>query len=190
MSPFSHLPKRLLLCLFFLGAITPSLSFYLFTANNAQGEPVPLIQYKGKVVLVVNVASFCGFTYQYEALENLYREYKDKGFAVLGFPCNQFGGQEPHGMDKILSFTKEKYDVTFPIFEKIDVNGVNEHPLYTWLKEQKTSFGIHSIKWNFEKFLIDRNGNVVARYDSYSNADSMGPEVDRLVREDVRRVEL
>ena len=131
------------------------------------GTPVPMREYQGSVLLVVNVASHCGYTPQYAGLEALHRKYKDQGFAVLGFPCNQFGGQEPGGPEEIAEFCQRTYDVTFPMFAKVDVNGAEAHPLFTWLKtSQPGVFGTEAIKWNFTKFLVNRAGEVVKRYGS------------------------
>jgi glutathione peroxidase len=137
---------------------------YEFTAKSLAGDDVPLKQFEGQVLLIVNTASKCGFTPQYEGLEALHRELKPRGFAVLGFPCNQFGGQEPGDARQIAEFCDSRYDVSFPMFEKIDVNGANAHPLYNYLKKAKTGLLGSSIKWNFTKFLVDRSGKVVARH--------------------------
>ncbi len=137
---------------------------YEFTAKSLAGDDVPLKQFEGQVLLIVNTASKCGFTPQYEGLEALHRELKPRGFAVLGFPCNQFGGQEPGDARQIAEFCDSRYDVSFPMFEKIDVNGANAHPLYNYLKNAKTGLLGSSIKWNFTKFLVDRSGKVVARH--------------------------
>ena len=138
---------------------------YDFTATTLDGVEQPLDAYRGKALLVVNVASKCGFTPQYAGLEELYRRHKDQGLEVLGFPCDQFGHQEPGNADEIKTFCSLTYDVTFPMFAKVDVNGEHAHPLWKWLKEEKTGFlGLDGIKWNFTKFLIDRNGQVVKRY--------------------------
>ncbi|MEQ8934619.1 MAG: glutathione peroxidase [Amphiplicatus sp.] len=138
---------------------------YQFEAKRNDGKAEKLSAYEGKPMLIVNVASKCGFTPQYEGLEALYRKYKDKGFVVLAFPCNQFSAQEPGDSDEIASFCKLNYDVTFPLFAKIDVNGQAAHPLYDYLKSQKLGFaGTKSIKWNFTKFLVDGDGKVKARY--------------------------
>ena len=137
---------------------------YEFTAKSLAGDDVPLKQFEGQVLLIVNTASKCGFTPQYEGLEALHRELKPRGFAVLGFPCNQFGAQEPGDARAIAEFCESKYDVSFPLFEKIDVNGANAHPLYNYLKKAKTGLLGSSIKWNFTKFLVDRSGKVVARH--------------------------
>ena len=136
-----------------------------FTVQAPGRQPIPLSQYAGKVLLIVNVASKCGFTPQYAALQALYAAHKDEGFVVLGFPCNQFGGQEPGTSTEIAQFCDLNYGVTFPIFGKIDVNGANAHPLYTWLKAEKPGLlGIESIKWNFTKFLVGRDGRVLQRW--------------------------
>jgi len=138
---------------------------YDFTVDDITGKPVKLDRYKGKVLLVVNTASKCGFTPQYKGLESLYRKYRDQGLEVLGFPCNQFGAQEPGSEPEIATFCETNYDVTFPLFAKIDVNGDTTAPLYRHLKHEKPGLlGTEAIKWNFTKFLVDKNGKVVARY--------------------------
>jgi glutathione peroxidase len=138
---------------------------YEFSAKNIDGEEQKLDAYKGKAMLVVNVASKCGFTPQYKGLEALYEKLKDKGLVVLGFPCDQFGHQEPGDEAEIKNFCSLTYDVKFPMFAKIDVNGANAHPLYKYLKkEAKGLLGTEGIKWNFTKFLIDKNGKVLKRY--------------------------
>jgi glutathione peroxidase len=140
-------------------------TLYDFTVNDMAGQPVALDRYKGKVLLVVNTASKCGFTPQYKGLEALYRKYQDRGLAVLGFPCNQFGAQEPGNEQEIATFCETNYDVTFPMFAKVDVNGDDAAPLYRYLKSARPGLlGTEAIKWNFTKFLVDRSGNVVARY--------------------------
>ncbi len=140
-------------------------SIYDFKAKTIKGEDVSLGDYKGKAMLIVNVASECGFTPQYEGLEKMYQKFKDKNFVVLGFPCNQFGGQESGTEDQIQSFCETRFRVTFPMFSKIEVNGPNAHPLYSYLKKQQTGLlGTEAIKWNFTKFLVDQNGKVVDRY--------------------------
>lgn len=157
-------------------------SVYEFAVNRLDGEPVPLEIYRGKVLLIVNVASQCGFTPQYEGLEALYRKYRERGLEVLGFPCNQFGAQEPGSPEEILRFCSTKYDVTFPLFAKIDVNGEHAHPLYRWLKTQaKGVLGTESIKWNFTKFLLDRRGNVVERYAPATGPDQIESSVVELL---------
>ena len=138
---------------------------YDFTVLDMKKNPVQLDRYKGKVLLIVNTATGCRFTPQYEGLEDLYLLYKDLGLVVLGFPCNQFGHQAPGTEEEIKEFCDLNYGVTFPQFAKIDVNGDNESPLYKWLKKEKAGFlGTRSIKWNFTKFLVDRNGNVIKRF--------------------------
>lgn len=140
-------------------------SIYDFSARLADGTTVGLDQYRGQVLLIVNTASQCGFTPQYAGLESLQRQFHTQGFNVLAFPCNQFGAQEPGSDEQIVTFCQTNYDVSFPIFAKIDVNGDNAHPLYQFLKRQaKGVLGSEAIKWNFTKFLIDRQGNIVGRY--------------------------
>ncbi len=140
-------------------------TIYDFKATNIDGKSIPLTEFMGKTLLVVNVASKCGFTPQYKELEELYREYKDKGLIVLGFPCNQFGAQEPGDEEEIKSFCNLNYNVSFPLFSKVDVNGPNTDPLFTFLKESLPGIlGSKAVKWNFTKFLIDKNGIPQARY--------------------------
>jgi glutathione peroxidase len=140
-------------------------SLYDFSAELLDGRTIRLADFKGRVLLVVNTASQCGFTPQYAALEELYRANKDRGFAVLGFPCNQFGAQEPGSAEEIADFCQRNYGVSFPIFSKIDVNGRMAHPLYRHLKRSRRGLlGTQRIKWNFTKFLVDRSGEVVARF--------------------------
>jgi glutathione peroxidase len=136
-----------------------------FTHKTIDGKDISLADYRGRVLLLVNVASRCGLTPQYTALEELYRGMKDRGFAVLGFPCNQFGGQEPGTEAEIQQFCSTKYDVSFPLFSKLDVNGKTRHPLYAWLTEQPTQpDGPGDVKWNFAKFLVGRDGLLIARF--------------------------
>ena len=135
------------------------------TVKDIDGKSVNLADYKGKVLLIVNVASYCGFTKQYSGLEQIYKQYKDKGFEILAFPCNQFGEQEPGTNEEIKNFCSSKFDVSFKLFDKIDVNGSNKSPLYSILTDNEVT-GKADIKWNFEKFLIDKDGNIVARYAS------------------------
>jgi glutathione peroxidase len=156
-------------------------SIYDFTAKSLAGEDVPLRHYQGKVLLIVNTASKCGFTPQYRGLEELHRDYGSRGFAVLGFPCNQFGGQEPGNAGKIQEFCTEKYDVTFPLFEKIDVNGAKAHPLYEYLKRQQSGLLGSSIKWNFTKFLVDREGRVVGRFAPTATPDGLRKQIETLL---------
>lgn len=140
------------------------MEIYDFKVKDSKGEEVSLSEYKGKVLLIVNTATGCGFTSQYKSLEELYREFKDQGFEVLDFPCNQFGHQAPGSDAEINEFCTLKYDTTFPRFKKIDVNGKDASSLYKWLKSQKGGFLGSRIKWNFTKFLVDRQGKVVARF--------------------------
>lgn len=155
---------------------------YDFTARDIDGKAQSLSKYKGDVLLIVNVASKCGFTKQYTGLEALYREHKDQGFQVLGFPCDQFGHQEPGDEAEIKNFCSLTYDVSFPMFAKIDVNGSKADPLYKWLKEQKSGLlGIGAIKWNFTKFLIDRNGSVIKRFAPADTPESLVKDVEKLL---------
>jgi len=140
-------------------------SVYDFTARDIDGKERSLSEFRGKLLLIVNVASQCGFTPQYKGLEALHRKYAEKGVEVLGFPCNQFGKQEPGDAEEIKSFCSLTYDVTFPVFAKIDVNGAQAHPLYQYLEREKRGFlGSKNIKWNFTKFLVGRNGQVLGRF--------------------------
>lgn len=157
-------------------------SIYDFTAKTLDGKDVSLGDWRGKVLLIVNTASKCGFTYQYQGLEALHRDYAARGLAVLGFPCNQFGHQEPGDAAEIANFCSLTYDVTFPMFAKIDVNGDDAHPLYKWLKTQKRGFlGTSGIKWNFTKFLIDRSGNVVARFGPTTKPEALTAAIEALL---------
>ncbi|MDV4151786.1 glutathione peroxidase [Clostridium sp. AL.422] len=140
------------------------MNFYDFNAKDIDGKEVSMNEYKGKVVLVVNTASKCGFTPQYADLEDLYKDYKDKGLEILGFPCNQFLNQEPGDNEEVKNFCQINYGVTFNMFEKIDVNGSKTHPIYKYLKEEGRGLLTKDIKWNFTKFLIDKEGHVVKRY--------------------------
>jgi len=156
------------------------MSIYDFEVKTISGEIITMNAFKNKVLLIVNVASKCGFTEQYAGLENLYQKYKDKGLVILGFPCNQFMNQEPLNEEEIKSFCSLTYGVTFPMFSKIDVNGENTHPLYKYLKEaQKGLLGSEAIKWNFTKFLVDKNGTVINRYAPATKPESL--EVDILI---------
>ncbi len=140
------------------------MTLYDFKMKDTSGAEISLADYHGKVLLIVNTATGCGFTPQYEGLEKLYQTYRDQGFEILDFPCNQFGGQAPGTEEEIVSFCKLNYGVSFKQFAKIDVNGEHEAPLYTYLKSQKGGFMGSKIKWNFTKFLVDRDGNVVDRF--------------------------
>ncbi len=146
-------------------------SLYSVPLKDIDGKETSLKPYKGKVVLVVNVASKCGYTPQYTGLEALYRKYKDKGLVVAGFPCNQFGGQEPGTNEEIKQFCSSKYDVSFPLFDKIDVNGANRHPLYTMLAGKESPYP-GDIRWNFSKFLVGRDGKIIKRFESKVKPDS------------------
>ncbi|MBM7646779.1 glutathione peroxidase [Scopulibacillus daqui] len=178
------------------------MSVYSFKAKLSDGEEISLDTYKGKVMLIVNTASKCGFTPQYEGLEKLYETYKENGFTILGFPCNQFGGQEPGSNEEISSFCYLNYNVTFPIFQKIDVNGENAHPLYQYLREQAPEdldfdkegslykvlrdkmpdlLEGSKIRWNFTKFLIDQNGNVVKRFAPTTKPEEIAGYIENLL---------
>lgn len=158
------------------------MGLYDFAVRKAEGGTKSLSDYRGEVLLVVNVASKCGFTPQYEGLEKLHRHYRSLGFSVLGFPCNQFREQEPGDADEISRFCSLKYDVTFPIFAKLDVNGPQADPLFAWLKEQKAGLlGSRAIKWNFTKFLLDRHGRVVKRHAPITRPDAIGKEIAALL---------
>ena len=152
---------------------------YDFTATDIDGSTRPLDQFRGKVLLIVNVASQCGFTPQYAGLEKLARDYGSRGLVVLGFPCDQFGHQEPGDEAEIKDFCSLRYDVTFPMFSKVDVNGSDAHPLWTWLKDEKGGFlGIDAIKWNFTKFLVGRDGHVIKRYAPTETPASLAGDIE------------
>lgn len=158
---------------------------YGFSALSLDGREVPLAQYKGQVMVIVNTASKCGFTPQYAGLEELYRQYKDRGVVVLGFPCNQFGAQEPGTSADIAQFCELNYGVSFPIFAKIDVNGADAHPLYKFLKSERSGIlgvlGLGAIKWNFTKFLVGRDGKVAGRFAPTTAPAELAPEIDKLL---------
>ena len=154
---------------------------YDFTAQSLAGEEVPLKRFEGQVLLIVNTASACGFTPQYKGLEELHRRLSPRGFAVLGFPCNQFGAQEPGDAKAIEAFCETKFDVTFPMFAKIDVNGSQAHPLYNYLKDAKSGLLGSSIKWNFTKFVVDRTGKVVGRHAPTVRPESLAKEIEALL---------
>jgi len=158
---------------------------YNFSAPLLDGRAASLAQYKGQVLVIVNTASKCGFTPQYAGLEALYRQYKDRGVVVLGFPCNQFGAQEPGTSAEIAQFCEANYEVSFPIFAKIDVNGADAHPLYKFLKSEKSgilgALGLGAIKWNFTKFLVNRDGKVVGRYAPTTAPAELAPKIDKLL---------
>ena len=158
------------------------MSVYSFEARTIDGKEVGLSAYSGKVLLIVNVASRCGYTPQYEGLEGLYEKYTDQGLVVLGFPCNQFGGQEPGSESEIQDFCKTTYGVTFPLFAKIDVNGPEAHPLFKFLQKEKPGIlGTEAIKWNFTKFLIDQKGQPVKRYAPSDKPADIEDDVRRLL---------
>lgn len=140
------------------------MAIYDYSVKDTKGNEVAISKYKGKVLLIVNTATACGFTPQYKELQDLYLKYKDRGFEILDFPCNQFGKQAPGSNEDIASFCEIKYKTTFQTFAKIDVNGKNTDPLYVYLKQQEKGFLGEAIKWNFTKFLIDKEGNVIERY--------------------------
>ena len=157
------------------------MTIYDFTVKDAKGNDVCLAEYKGKVLLIVNTATGCGFTPQYEGLEKLYKTYKEQGFEILDFPCNQFAHQAPGTDEEIGQFCTLQYDTTFPRFRKIEVNGDKADPLYKWLKEQQKGVFNNAIKWNFTKFLIDREGNVVGRYGSVTTPANLEGEIKKLL---------
>ena len=157
------------------------MKIYDFKVKNAKGEEIPMAEFQGKVLLIVNTATGCGFTPQYEGLQNLYDKYKEKGFVVLDFPCNQFGHQAPGTNDEIQEFCTLKYKTTFPLFSKIEVNGKDAAPLYKFLKKQKGGFLGDDIKWNFTKFLISRNGEVVERYAPVTKPEKIEDDILKLL---------
>lgn len=157
------------------------MSIYDYTVKDAKGNPVSLKEYEGKALLIVNTATGCGFTPQYEGLQNLYEKYKDHGFEILDFPCNQFGNQAPGSNDEIATFCTMKYGTTFPQFLKIDVNGKNEDPLYTYLKSEKTGTLGNRIKWNFTKFLVDKNGNVIDRFAPTAKPENLEEAISKIL---------
>ena len=157
-------------------------SIYDFSATKADGTEVALSDYKDRVLLIVNTASKCGFTPQYDGLEALQAEFHDRGFDVLAFPCNQFGGQEPGSETKIVEYTSMRFNTSFPIFAKIEVNGANTHPLYAHLKDAAAGvLGTKAIKWNFTKFLVNRQGEVIARYGSQTKPAAISKDIEKLL---------
>ncbi len=159
-------------------------NIYTFNVKTINGLPLSLTRFKGKVVLIVNTASQCGFTKQYGSLQCLYEQFKDKGFEILAFPCNQFAGQEPLEGDKISDFCKMNYGVTFPVFDKINVNGANADPLFEYLQEMTPGLlGSKFIKWNFTKFLIDKNGIPVSRYSPMTLPEKIEPDILKLLND-------
>jgi glutathione peroxidase len=156
-------------------------SIYDFSAKSLSGEDTPLKRFEGTVLLIVNTASACGFTPQYKGLEALQQKYGARGFSVLGFPCNQFGRQEPGSAAEIGEFCESNYAVSFPMFDKIEVNGDNAHPLYQYLRREKSGLLGSTIKWNFTKFLIDRSGKVVARYAPTTTPQALTKDIEALL---------
>lgn len=156
--------------------------FYMHTAKGIDGKEISFNEFKGKTLLIVNVASRCGFTKQYSGLENLYQKYRDKNFLILGFPCNQFGGQEPGTEEEIKTFCQTNYSVTFPLFAKIDVNGKNAHPLFVYLKNKSPGIlNTERIKWNFTKFLVDKNGKVIDRFASATTPENIEEKIKAIL---------
>lgn len=160
------------------------MKFYDFSAKSINGEMVSMSDYSGKVLLIVNVASKCGFTKQYAGLQSLYTQYATRGLVVLGFPCDQFGHQEPGDDQQIESFCQTQFAVTFPMFSKIDVNGDDASPLYQWLKSSQPGLlGTEAIKWNFTKFLVGRDGQVIKRYAPMQSPESLVPDIEAALNE-------
>lgn len=158
------------------------MSIYEFKVTTNKGEEISLEQYKGKVLLIVNTATGCGFTPQYKGLQDLYDKYKEQGLEILDFPCNQFGHQAPGSDQEIHEFCTLRYNTTFPRFKKIEVNGDKEDPLYTYLKDQKKGAFGKKIKWNFTKFLVDRNGNVVDRFSPTTKPEKLEEDIVKLLK--------
>jgi glutathione peroxidase len=157
------------------------MNIYDFTATSISGRETSLEEYRGKAILVVNTASKCGFTPQYKGLEQLYEDYADKGLVVLGFPCDQFGHQEPGTEGEIEEFCQLNYGVTFPMFAKVEVNGDNAHPLYKWLRKVKSGLMGSRIKWNFTKFLVDRDGTPIKRYGSTTKPEKIAADIEKIL---------
>ncbi|MEK3990895.1 glutathione peroxidase [Robertmurraya sp. FSL R5-0851] len=158
------------------------MTVYQFEAKKINGETISLSEFKGEVLLIVNTASNCGFTPQYKELQELYEQYKEKGFTVLGFPCNQFMNQEPGTESDIQSFCEMNFGVTFPLFSKVDVNGKNAHPLFQYLTEEAPGvLGMKAVKWNFTKFLVNRSGEVVERYAPNTNPKEISQDIEKLI---------
>ncbi len=176
--------KILIILLVFLSSILGAnmQNIYDIEVKTIDGKTIKMSEYKNKVLLIVNVASFCGFTPQYEGLEELYKKYKNKNFVVLGFPCNQFMNQEPEDEKQIKQFCSLTYDVTFPMFSKIEVNGENTHALYKFLKEQVSGvLGTEGIKWNFTKFLVNKEGKVIERFSPSTTPKSLEKQIENLL---------
>lgn len=158
------------------------MSIYNFNVKKSNGQEISMEQYQGKVLLIVNTASKCGLTPQFEELQKIYEEVGNENFEIIGFPCNQFANQDPGNMEEILNVCSINYGVTFTMMEKIDVNGKNEHPLYKYLKSNTSGLFNDSIKWNFTKFLVDSEGNVVTRYAPTTNPKKIKPKIEELVK--------
>ncbi|MDE0948662.1 MAG: glutathione peroxidase [Candidatus Thioglobus sp.] len=156
-------------------------NIYQFNFSQLDGEEVSLSKFKGKAILVVNTASFCGLTYHYTGLEKLYKEYKEKGLVIIGFPCNQFGKQEPGTSEEINDFCNLNYDVTFPMSTKVDVNGKNAHPLFKYLKSELKGTLTNNVKWNFTKFLINRDGVPFKRFSSTTEPEDISSSIDEVL---------
>lgn len=159
------------------------MKFYDLVVKDAKGNDVSLSEYKDKVLLIVNTATGCGFTPQYSGLQELYNKYKEKGFEILDFPCNQFANQAPGTNEEIGSFCTGRFGISFRQFDKIDVNGINESPLFSWLKSQKGGIGGANIKWNFTKFLVNKKGEVIARYASAKTPKDIEKDIAKLLEE-------
>ncbi|MDB5951490.1 MAG: glutathione peroxidase [Massilia sp.] len=158
------------------------MNIFDYSATGIEGEPIDLVCYKGQVLLIVNTASACGFTPQYQGLEKLWRRFRDQGVAVLGFPCNQFGGQEPGDEAAIAAFCEQNYGVSFPLFAKIDVNGANAHPLFAQLKKDAPGLlGTEAVKWNFTKFLVGKDGTVVKRFAPSTKPEELAGAIENLL---------
>ncbi|MCE4564204.1 glutathione peroxidase [Maribellus sp. CM-23] len=157
-------------------------NFYQFTAKSIQGKEVSMEDFKGKIILVVNTASKCGFTPQYAGLEDLYRKYRDAGLVILGFPCNQFGNQEPGDEKSISEACLVNYGVSFPMFSKVDVNGEHAHPIFKYLRKQLSGLFGSKIKWNFTKFLIDKHGKPVKRFAPITQPEKLEPYIEKLIK--------
>ncbi|MGG3470207.1 glutathione peroxidase [Neobacillus pocheonensis] len=158
------------------------MTIYQFNAKSINGQEISLKQYEGKVLLIVNTASKCGFTPQFKELQELYESFKDKGFEILGFPCNQFMNQDPGSEEEIKSFCELNYGVTFPMFAKVDVNGVYTHPLFRYIREQTPGLlGINTVKWNFTKFLVDSKGNVIKRFAPTTKPSDIVKDIETLL---------
>ena len=157
------------------------MKFYDYTVKDAEGNDVSMKDYEGKVLLIVNTATGCGFTPQYEGLQDLYEKYQEQGFEVLDFPCNQFANQAPGTEEEIVDFCQSRYGITFKMFKKVEVNGETAEPLFKYLREQKSGMMGDKIKWNFTKFLVDRNGNVVGRFSPTTTPEQIDAEVAKLL---------